>query len=66
LPLNSPHAPPRRFTPITIRIIIRCCIMAAHIWYPNNAFHNLAGNQFVDSSIVADHVVIGGEYLASL
>ncbi len=40
--------------------------MAAHIWYPNNAFHNLAGNQFVDSSIVADHVVIGGEYLASL
>jgi hypothetical protein len=38
--------------------------MAAPIYYPDNTFHNEgAGNQFVDTSIVAENVVIGSKFL---
>ncbi len=60
---NSPDAPPHCEHP---SLSVHYCIMAAQIRYSNNAFHYDAGNQFVDSAIVADHVVFGGKYLASL
>jgi hypothetical protein len=38
-------------------------IMAAPIYYPDSTFRNEgAGNQFVDTSIVAENVVFGSKF----
>jgi hypothetical protein len=37
-------------------------IMAAPITYPNSSFYNERGNQFIDTTITADSVVLGGEF----
>ncbi len=37
--------------------------MAAPIYYPDNTFNNASdGNQFVDTSIVAENVVFGSKF----
>jgi hypothetical protein len=40
--------------------------MAAPIYYPNNTFRNEDGNQFVDTTVVAQNVVFGGELSRAL